>query len=124
MFFKTLFKKKSGTETEERKKGEIIDELITNYKTETWNEQPYQKAEFHQCIPNPEKPGELITVQLMTRQLEEMNSTDSLRDVDEPSKKYQKYVMKDANTGLTGLRLIEEKLKLNMKVMDHKKLLR
>ena len=44
----------------------------------------------------------------MTRQLEEMSPNDSLRDVDEPSKMYQKYVMKDANTGLTGLRLMGE----------------
>ena len=37
---------------------------------------------------------------------------------------YQKYTMKDENTGLLGLRLMEEKMKIDMRVLDNKKVLK
>ena len=52
----------------------------------------------------------------MAQQLEEMDSTDGIRDLENPSQMYQKYTMKDENTGLLGLRLMEEKLKIDMRV--------
>ena len=57
-----MFRVKKGVDKYEKKKSGVIDELITNYKKEFWNKKPFEKAEFHQCIPNPERPGELITV--------------------------------------------------------------
>ena len=60
----------------------------------------------------------------MAQQLEEMDPTYSIRDLDKPSQMYQKYTMKDENTGLLGLRLMEEKMKIDMRVQDHKKVLK
>ena len=82
--------KKPG-QSQVRKKTRVIDELIKNYKKEMWNKNPFEKAEFHQCIPNPERPGELITVQLVVQQLEEIDPDESLKFVKNPSQMYQKY---------------------------------
>ena len=50
-----------------KKKNEHVEELIEDYRQEFWHKTPFEKAEFHQCIPNPEKPGEMITIQLVTQ---------------------------------------------------------
>ena len=50
-----------------KKKRDHVEELIQDFKKDLWNKKPYVKAEFHQCIPNPERLGELITVQLVTQ---------------------------------------------------------
>ena len=50
-----------------KKKNEHVEELIADYKQELWHKTPFEKAEFHQCIPNPEKPGEMISIQLVTQ---------------------------------------------------------
>ena len=47
-------------------KHQIIEDLIEKNKKDTWNKKPFEKAQFNQCIPNPDKPGEYITVQLLT----------------------------------------------------------
>ena len=58
-----MFNLKNGLDKKyERKKSGVIDEMITSYKKEFWNKKLFEKAEFHQCIPNPEIPNELITV--------------------------------------------------------------
>ena len=45
---------------------EIIDKLIQNDKSQFESKRPFMKAQYHQCIPNPKKEGEMISVQLLS----------------------------------------------------------
>ena len=65
-------------------KHQIIEDLIEKNKQDTWNKKPFEKAQFNQCIPNPDKPGEYITVQLLTLQLMELGVEDNLKSIDDP----------------------------------------
>ena len=60
---------------------EIIQKLIQNDKDRYQTTRLFDKAQFHQCIPNPKKAGELITVQLFTPNLKETEPRDSLEDM-------------------------------------------
>ena len=44
---------------------DIIDEMIKKDKNFS-KEHKFEKAQYHQCLPNPAKEGEVITVQLVT----------------------------------------------------------
>ena len=57
---------------------EIIQKLIKNDQDRYQTTRFFEKSQFHQCIPNPKKPSELITVQLFTPSLKEAEPNDSL----------------------------------------------
>ena len=43
---------------------------------------PFMRAQYHQCLPNPKKPGELVTVQLFSMwALDYADPKDSLEDM-------------------------------------------
>ena len=53
---------------------------------------PYEKSQFHQCIPNPdpERQGEMITVQLVKKVLHEWTEEATTRNV---SHQYQNFTI-------------------------------
>ena len=57
-----LIKTKQSYHGDLKTKHQMLDDLIEKNKRDTWNKKPFEKAQFNQCIPNPDKPGEYITV--------------------------------------------------------------
>ena len=54
----------------------VVDKLIENYETQYVKKFPFEKGQYHQCIPNPINSDEFITVQLVTRQTESILQPD------------------------------------------------
>ena len=50
-------KKKKDTDKES-----FIEQLIKNDNENSIIKRPYETAQYHQCIPNPKREGEFITV--------------------------------------------------------------
>jgi hypothetical protein len=44
----------------------ILDDLLERDAKEYQIKRPFMRAQYHQCVPNPQKHGELITVQLVS----------------------------------------------------------
>ena len=81
-----------------QEKHQVLQNLIEKNKQDTWNQKPFEKAQFNQCIPNPDKPGEYITVQLISLQLKELEMEEMLCNVENPDYTYQKYKVMKAET--------------------------
>jgi hypothetical protein len=47
---------------------QVVEKLIKTYEKQYAKKYPFEKGQYHQCIPNPLKTEEFITVQLVTRQ--------------------------------------------------------
>ena len=41
---------------------EFAEALIEDYRNEYIMKYPFERAKYHQCIPNPSKDGEFITL--------------------------------------------------------------
>ena len=62
----------------------MIDKNFNYYQIK----RPFCKAQYHQCIPNPEKQGELITVQLIMPNIKQADPNHTLSEIEEPTKHY------------------------------------
>ena len=49
---------------------EIASKLLKSYERNYMKKFPYEKGQFHQCIPNPYRENEFITVMLVEKSLE------------------------------------------------------
>ena len=45
----------------------VPTEQLKNFRNDIQKKYPFEKGIYHQCIPNPELPGQYITVQFITR---------------------------------------------------------
>jgi hypothetical protein len=46
---------------------QFVKELKEDYVSKHVKKFPFEHASYHQCIPNPKRTGEFITMQLMRR---------------------------------------------------------
>ena len=76
-----ISQKKVTTEEGDGDGTEIIQKMIKHDRAQYVTKRLLDKAQYHQCIPNPEKPGELITVQLFTPKLKQADPKDSIKDM-------------------------------------------
>ena len=91
-------------------KREFLENLTKKYSELYEKMMPFEKSQFHQCIPNPdpEKQGELITVQLVKKVLHEWTEEATTRNV---SQQYQNFTIEPVhedhlnwdNDALTGV---------------------
>ena len=49
---------------------DVANRLLKNYERNYMKKFPFEKGQYHQCIPNPYRPDEFITVMLVDRSLE------------------------------------------------------
>ena len=49
---------------------DVAGKLLDNYERNYMKKFPFEKGQYHQCIPNPYRPDEFITVMLVDRSLE------------------------------------------------------
>ena len=75
----------------EKDKKSVIEQMINNEFDYFKIERPFTKAQFHQCIPNPKRKGELITVQLVTMNIKQAPVNKSLDQMKDPTKLYVNY---------------------------------
>ena len=55
---------------------------------------PFERSKYHQCIPNPAKENEFITVQIVNRQMDSVNAPDGEESKKAKSLQYQRYNLK------------------------------
>ena len=48
---------------------DVGEKLLANYERNYMKKFPFEKGQYHQCIPNPDRPNEFITVMLVNRSL-------------------------------------------------------
>ena len=69
--------------------GEMIESLTKLYEKNYKKKYPFEKSQYHQCMPNPSKEDEFITVQWVNRFLTAEKKKD--HGTDEDKLKYRKY---------------------------------
>ena len=57
-----------------------MDELQKEYEEKYVKKYPLEKGVYTQCIPNPSRPSEFITVQVVRRRLEYKYNVGSIED--------------------------------------------
>ena len=82
---------------------QFSERLLSNYERNYMKKFPFEKGQYHQCIPNPHLPDEFITVMLVDRGLE-LNRIDRTTPVPFRntqgrvlSKTYEEYDIVDPN---------------------------
>ena len=73
---------------------------MKNHETNFQKKFPFEKGAYHQCIPNPIKENEFITVQIVNRTLETMQKKEGgiiyfREQIKNKSLKYIEYEMVD-----------------------------
>ena len=48
----------------------LPEKILEHYESRYNKKFPFERSQYHQCVPNPFKDNEFVTVQLVTRQME------------------------------------------------------
>ena len=62
---------------------EVAEKIVKLYDKKFTRKFKFERAQYHQCIPNPAKEKEFITVQLVTPNLKEVDTFESINDLDD-----------------------------------------
>ena len=69
---------------------QIVTQLKEQYEIDHVKKFPFEKAQYHQCVPNPHNPDEFITVQIVKKQYRTI-SEDNPQFKQEEAHSYQEF---------------------------------